>query len=219
MLVLMLLSVVRGEECRPFLCKSTALGTCATLTNSSVAIQGCPGDLTCSYLSDVLPYLNHSDYTVTCLPDSLRDHPYTFKQLIAGIDNYCDLGVMNSTPRLVDQSTFKVCQQDQDCLLTDGSYTSCVCGLNGTRYCKYGPGDDIYLNFSAAACNKEWNRYLRLGVITVLQGDVFSFPECMSAVFNDFSYYVYLREGGDVYTLFGIPTGAAFIAPFSLVFL
>ena len=219
MLVLMLLSVVRGEECRPFLCKSETLGTCATLTSSSINIQACPGDLTCDFVSSIRPFLNYTDYTAYCLPDSQSKHPFTFKQLIAGIDSICGLGVTDSTPKLVNQSTFKECQQDQECLLTDGSYTSCVCGMSGTRYCEYGPGDDVFVNFTTAACNKDWNRYLLMGVLAELQGDVFSYPECMPDVLADFSYYVYLRDGGDVYKLFGVPTQAAFLVPFSFFFL
>lgn len=213
MLLLVLLAVVQGQDCRPFLCKSTSLGTCASLTSTSIAIQTCPGDLVCDYVSDVGPKMNYTDYTVPCLPDSQREHPYTFKLLIEGVDNICNMGLTASTPRLVEQSNFKLCQQDQDCLLTNGSYTPCVCGMNGTRYCTYGPGDDVFVEFSKAACDKDWNKYLLLGVYATLQGNVYSYPNCTPEVLTDFAYFVYLRDGGDVYQLFGVPTHALLLVP------
>lgn len=219
MTVLVLLTVGRGEECRPLVCKSAALGTCATFTSSSIAIQRCPGDLTCDYFSSILPYLNHTDYTALCQHDSERAHPFTIKALIDSVDTVCSSAVTDATPRLVDQSTFKECEQDQECLLTNGSYTACVCGLNGKRYCRYGPGDEVFVNFSNAACTKDWNQYLLLGALSAMQGDAFSYPDCMPSIMADFSYYKYLKDGGDVYRLFGTPTQAAFLAPLSLLFL
>lgn len=217
--LVLLLAVGGGEECRPFVCKSAALGTCATLTSSYISIQPCPGDLTCDYFSSILPYLNYTDYTAYCQHDSEREHPFTIKGMIDIVDTVCNSGVTSSTPRLVEQSTFKECVQDQECLLTNGSYTACACGLNGKRYCRYGPGDEVFVNLTNAACTKDWNQYLLMAALAAMQGDAFSYPDCMPDILADYSYYNYLKNGGDVYRLFGTPTQAAFLAPLSLLFL
>lgn len=215
----MLLGVTLADtgECRPFKCKQIPLGECGVFSEEEMKLQACPGDTTCDFYLDMAPYLNQTDYTVKCLPDSERGHPLTFKGALDAIDSVCATTVTAATPRLVRQSLFTTCLSDQDCLLTNGSYTSCVCGMNGTRYCTYGPGDEVYVNLTTAACEKDWNQYLLLGIYVAQQGNLLSYPDCAPDVLNDFSFFVYLREGGDAYREFGMVTWALqLVLPFLL---
>ena len=46
------------------------------------------------------------------------------------------------------------CQIDKDCIVTDGSYTSCWCGLSGKSHCSLAEGDHYSLEFNKF--HKQW---------------------------------------------------------------
>ena len=115
----------------------------------------------------------------------------------------------------------KRCLNNNDCLLSDGSYAECKCGLsvNGFGFCEVSEGDIIYRDMVQAACNEDLDefvfRFLKVKFFVFLQDR----PACAGFVSEDLAAIDYLFAGGEILGSKGPEESGSFFKSFGIGFL
>ena len=106
----------------------------------------------------------------------------------------------------------KTCNSNNDCVLIDGSFSECKCGLsqNGFSYCEISEGDDEALLVHNTACAKDVNKFvwylMRQEFFVYLQDR----PICAGFVFEDLAAIDYLYSGGSLNQSLTLYSSASF---------
>jgi hypothetical protein len=72
-----------------------------------------------------------------CVNDLAR-----IEDFIDNTDVYC--GVRDEGEEFVEGTAPKKCFTEADCKLENGSFSRCICGLDGSFYCEYPNGHPIF---------------------------------------------------------------------------
>ncbi|CAG9326271.1 unnamed protein product [Blepharisma stoltei] len=86
--------------------------------------------------------------------------PYTTQNINETAEEICTNKDSYAKKKLASGEHLKECSSDQDCLLLDGTYGSCVCSTVGRQYCTLQLGDTIAADAIDAACNKEYTKLM-----------------------------------------------------------
>lgn len=150
-LILSLSSVQLSLGCPKYSCKELDSDICARMDkNNTITLNQnvCEDGMICR-----LPSLYLWKYQAE-IGDTLSCETAMTKE--KGLQTFrvtCDERRPNR--ELAEGSNPKRCEVDEDCLMQDGNYTQCKCGLGGNAYCKPDISSSIFDNYWEG-CEKEW---------------------------------------------------------------
>lgn len=177
--VLTLLSL--GVTCPVYQCADINRGVCAEVEDGVVTVNsiGCPSNQHC-YLS----HLQEGGLLATKTTLLCAELPQSRGFVFGQDDQQCQH--KDPLARLAEGAHPKRCnggQEDPACLLANGNYAACDCGLDSQRYCRFSSGDsefdyyyevcDSYDGSPSRATLEFWNTYRVYGHIAA------SAPACM----------------------------------------
>ncbi|CAG9317576.1 unnamed protein product [Blepharisma stoltei] len=153
----LLLSAASGATCPLWSCStSLATGVCVEYQDSStylVNYNGCPSSAPyCNYES-VLSWIPNafSGYTWSCETTNTTDY-----WTVPSSSNYLACKPKYYNKNLASGSHPKECSTigstDSNCILKDGSYSECKCGLNGKAYCVPEPSSEAFSDYWTQCC-------------------------------------------------------------------
>ena len=124
---LLLLPLALAEDCPVVTCEDMQDNTCALTYGNTIRLRAhhCATTTFCN-LTYVLSA--NGDQTIPC--ESFNDSGTIYDD-----NDYRDCGVRADKRNLASGVYPKACATDADCLLQDGTFNPCACGLNGKAYC------------------------------------------------------------------------------------
>ena len=128
-----------ARACPVYECKQMERGVCAVMAAETVTVNsiGCPSNEYC-FLSLLLEGSTLSTNSTLHCSDLAPLRYFNF----GGEEYQCQ--AKDPLARLAEGSHPKLCTQPQSdpaCLLANGDYAACDCGLDGQKYCRYSSGD------------------------------------------------------------------------------
>lgn len=195
----------KAEICHTIVCEEILGKVCTEFYGDAyIRVDSCPADLSCQFMDVFVPnYMNGANQT-TCLETYEVKWNLEYSDIGPAMAYQCSrLEEVKTLPYLVNTDDDLLCDDDSDCKLSNGETTECLCGLNGNKYCTYGPGDQIYLNLSEAGCTGDKDKFtmysLGLGLDLYLHYD--EIPECLIQTFPDVAWLNYLKNSGTIESL------------------
>lgn len=131
--------------CPSYQCGTLGENVCMTWSNGKIVLNssGCSSKFVCS-LSQAL-----TSYALSPLSGSFMCHSPTDGTSNSGY-NYCgdDISYKKSLKKgSFPKECFKAGFSDYNCLVDDGSYLECRCGMQGKLFCNPSPSSDEFQNF------------------------------------------------------------------------
>jgi len=133
--IVVLVLAVGADRCPSLTCSNITMGLCAEATSAYslvVNTQACPAYSYCS-LKLLYRWANATLGTGGFACESAET--FNAGEFLMGFDPMSPCGLQESGKDLAEGYAPKVCQSDADCLLQDGTLSSCTCGANGLAYC------------------------------------------------------------------------------------
>ena len=119
---------VRG--CRRYECVSLEVDICAKRAENSTLVNSIPCSAGKRCLVGNLEKLEFSQTSDTLLCEEFEEYEsYTWDDLVY------ECGEKKSKREFVSGKKLVVCSADDDCILDDGTNTTCQCGADGSKYC------------------------------------------------------------------------------------
>jgi len=201
-LFLRFISAQESEICRTILCTEIYGKVCTEIDeDENILVDSCPSDLTCQFIEVFLPnYMNGAKETA-CLETYEVKWNLEYSNIDQAMTYECSrLEEIKTLPRLVNTNEDLLCESDSDCKLSNGETTKCTCGLNGYKYCTYGPGDQINIDRSEAACSGDKDKFTlyTLGLALDVYLHYEEIPRCLISTFPDIAWWNYLNNSGTI---------------------
>lgn len=149
------LLVAVESACPTYICASLGNNICTTWTTNEIKINssGC-ADITtsCSLAAAQLKYKK--------TPESGTYECTSSTSSSSSQEGFMNCGDRQSNKSLESGSHPKKCtnigEEDESCLLEDGTYSECACGMDGKSYCKPSPSDTPFDDYWSE-CDKHDN--------------------------------------------------------------
>jgi hypothetical protein len=204
-LSLKFISAQEPEICHTIACNPMHGKACTEFDGDGyILVDSCPSDLACPFIELFLPnYMSGAKQTI-CLETYEIKWNLEYGKIGQAMTYECSrLEEIKTLPHLVNTNEDLLCDSDSDCKLSNGETTKCTCGLNGYKYCAYGPGDQINIDRSEAACSGDKDKFalytLRLTLDVYLHYE--EIPECLIQTFPDIAWWNYLKNSGSIENL------------------
>lgn len=167
---------------------------CAVFSENSISLSPCLNGDFC----DVLDLHSNWQEGKTGLECKKAPEDGNLNSIFNFMNEICKDSVVEGK-KLVDSHP-KRCLNNNDCLLSDGSYAECKCGLSvsGFGFCEVSEGDGVYREMVQAACEGDLDefvfRFLKVKFFVFLQDR----PACAGFVSEDLAAIDYLFAGGEI---------------------
>lgn len=120
--------IVKG--CRKYECVSLEVDICAKRAENSTLVNSIPCSDGKRCLVSSLQDLEFSKSSDTLLCEEFEEYEsYTWDDL------YYECGKKKSRREFVSGKKLVLCSSEDDCILQDGTNTTCQCGADGSKYC------------------------------------------------------------------------------------
>jgi hypothetical protein len=180
--------------CPKISCGSYSSHLCGKFSEDSIELSPCLDGEMCD-ISNLYKRWEAGDTGLECIRSKISPNSNSIYELMYKVcSDPTDPG-----KKLVGAHP-KKCESNSDCILMDGSYTECRCGLsmNGYSYCQISQGDDDYIATHKAACSKDIEKF----VWYLLRQEFYQYlndrPICAGFVFEDLAAIDYIYSGGSL---------------------
>jgi len=183
--------------CPQVTCSDSENHVCAQYTPGQVQLSVCPDFYWCDLDQLYSSYFSQQPVLVCTHEEEAAIKPGYLRILM---EEVCVQRQNNDNRRLAQGSQPHRCESKEDCMLEDGSYTECVCGLgaSGSSYCELAPKDPQVQALYSAACEKAGDAFLKEFLYTRHFVHLQEPLQCRALVFADIAVYEFLQAGGSV---------------------
>lgn len=205
--ILFLLSLLCYAEpfdiCHNVTCADLQGKICSAIEDGTLYVGPCPSDLTCQFNDTFVPNYNKGENYTYCKETYEVDWSLKYSEINAAMKYECNrLDEIKSLPKLVNSKVDLKCDTDLDCELSDGSTTTCTCGLDSFKYCQYGPGDDVHIKRAEAGCAEDKDKFAFYTLSASLDLYIHdTILPCMISAFPDIAWWSYLNNSGTIESL------------------
>ncbi|CAG9324441.1 unnamed protein product [Blepharisma stoltei] len=149
MMIILLLVYLAESTCPAIMCNSLETGAVALDSDGSVYVNfyGCPVG-TYGSVESLMSWFKNNGTVLFC---------HTLDTPSLDSSESIDCLTFPGEELLADTVYPKRCNSSTDCLLKDGGYVDCLCGLDGYSYCMPGWGADVFDGYWEY-CDKHHNK-------------------------------------------------------------